>query len=51
LAIGKEKEVCGAHPIFDESLVVGSGGAIRNAVVTIADITKGEPMKPQSAVG
>ena len=51
LAIGKEKEVCGAHPIFDESLVVGSGGAIRNTVVTIADITKGEPMKPQSAVG
>jgi plastocyanin len=48
--IGKDKDVCGAHPIFDESLVVGSGGGIRNAVVTIADIAKGEPLKPESAV-
>jgi len=45
LANWQGQEVCGAHPIFDESLVVGSGGAIRNAVVTIADIAKGEPMK------
>jgi plastocyanin len=48
--IGKDKDVCGAHPIFDESLVVGSDGGIRNAVVTIADIAKGEPLKPESAV-
>lgn len=50
LAIGKDKDVCGAHPIFNESLVVGSGGGIRYAVVTIADIGKGEPLKPESAV-
>jgi plastocyanin len=48
--IGKDKDVCGVHPIFNESLVVGSGGGIRNAVVTIADIAKGEPLKPESAV-
>jgi len=48
--IGKDKDVCGAHPIFNESLVVGSGGGIRNAVVTIADIAKGAPLKPESAV-
>lgn len=50
VAIGKDKDVCGAHPLFNESLVVGSSGGIRNAVVTIADIAKGEPLKPESAV-
>lgn len=50
LEIGKDKDVCGVHPLFNQSLVVGSSGAIRNAVVTVADIAKGEPMKPESAV-
>jgi plastocyanin len=50
LEISKDKEVCGAHPLFDQSLVVSRGGGIRNAVVTIQDIARGEPTKPDSAV-
>jgi plastocyanin len=50
LEIGKDKEVCGAHPLFDQSLVVGSGGGISNAIVTVTDIARGEAMKPASAV-
>lgn len=50
LEIGKDKDVCGARPLFDQSLIVGSGRGIQNAVVTITDITKGEPMKPESVV-
>jgi plastocyanin len=50
VAIGKDKDVCGAHPIFNESLVVGHGGGIKNAVVMITDIAKGEPLKPESAI-
>ena len=50
VAIGKDKDVCGVHPIFDESLMVGRGGGIRNAVVTIADIARGEPLKPDSTI-
>ncbi len=50
LEISKDKEVCGARPLFDQSLVVGRGGAISNAVVTIEDIGRGEPIKPESAV-
>jgi plastocyanin len=50
LEIGKDKDVCGAHPLLDQSLVVGRGGGIANAVVTITDIARGEPMKPENAV-
>jgi plastocyanin len=50
LEIGKDKEVCGAHPLLDQSLVVGRGGGIANAVVTITDIARGEPIKPGSIV-
>jgi plastocyanin len=50
LEISKDKDVCGAHPLFDQSLVVGRGGGIRNAVVTIEDIAQGEPMKPETGV-
>jgi plastocyanin len=50
LEISKDKEVCGARPLFDQSLVVDSGGGIKNAVVTIEDIGRGEPIKPESAV-
>ncbi|HYD50307.1 MAG TPA: carboxypeptidase regulatory-like domain-containing protein [Terriglobales bacterium] len=38
----KDKEVCGQHKILDESLVVGSDGALKNAVVSITNITKGK---------
>lgn len=38
----KDKEVCGTHKLVDESLVVGGGGGIKNAVVSITNITKGK---------
>jgi plastocyanin len=44
LEIGKDKEVCGAHPIFDESLAIGPGGGIANAVVTIKNMSHGKPI-------
>ena len=50
LEISKDKDVCGAQPLYDQSLIVGSGGGIRNAVVSITDIDKGEPMKPLEGV-
>jgi plastocyanin len=50
LEISKDKEVCGAHPLLDQSLVVGRGGGIANAVATITDIERGIPMKPEGAV-
>jgi carboxypeptidase family protein len=50
LEIGKDKEVCSAHLLFDQSLVVGSGGGISNAVITVTDIARGVAMKPLSSV-
>jgi plastocyanin len=50
LEISKDKDVCGAHPLFDQSLVIANNGGIRNAVVTVTDIAKGEPMKPENGV-
>ncbi len=50
LEIGKDKDVCGAQPLFDQSLVVGSGGGIANAVVTITDIARGAAFKPEDGV-
>jgi len=46
LEISKDREVCGATPLYDESLIVNAGGGIANAVVSIADITKGVPLVP-----
>ncbi len=46
LEISKDREVCGATPLYDESLIVNAGGGIANAVVSIADITKGVPLAP-----
>lgn len=46
--ITKDKSVCGKEPHYDESLVVGKDGGIANAVVFIADITKGAPAKPKT---
>jgi carboxypeptidase family protein len=42
--ISKDREVCGATPLYDESLIVDAGGGIANAVVSIADIAKGVPL-------
>ena len=50
LEISKDKDVCGATPLFDQSLIVSSSGGIGNAVITITDIPKGEPMRPVNGV-
>jgi hypothetical protein len=41
----KDVEVCGAHPIADESLVVGPDGGVRHAVVSLAGVPP-EPLAP-----
>lgn len=48
--VTKDKEVCGQHEIKSESIVVGAGGGIENAVVSIASISKGKPMAAGSPV-
>ncbi|MGH7931704.1 MAG: carboxypeptidase regulatory-like domain-containing protein [Candidatus Binataceae bacterium] len=50
LEISKDKDVCGAKPLYEQSLLVGKNGAIRNAIVTLTGISKGEPLKPASGV-
>jgi plastocyanin len=50
LEVSKDKDVCGDRPLYDQSLVVGVNGGIANAVVTLADIQKGEPMTPLTGV-
>jgi plastocyanin len=42
LEISKDKDVCGAAPLYDQSLIVGLNGGVANAVVTITDIGKGK---------
>jgi plastocyanin len=49
LDITKDKEVCGVKEHFDESLVVGSGGGLQNAVVSITSISKGKAMEAKGA--
>jgi hypothetical protein len=46
IEISKDRDVCGATPHYDESLVVGADGGIANAVVSLADIAKGAPLTP-----
>jgi plastocyanin len=48
LDISRDKEVCGATPHFGEELIVGRGGGIKNAVVSISSIAQGEPAKPET---
>jgi plastocyanin len=43
--VTKDVEVCGVHPIVDESLVVGAGGGIRDVVLSLA----GAPSEPLPA--
>lgn len=40
----KDKEVCGAHELKTEDLLVSSGGGVENAVISITNISKGKPM-------
>jgi hypothetical protein len=49
LHVTKDRDVCGTR-INDPSMLVGRDGGIANAVVTITDISKGEPLKPDPAV-
>jgi hypothetical protein len=44
LDITKDKEVCGQKEHVDESLVVGSDGGVKNAVVAITNISQGKAM-------
>lgn len=44
--ISKDREVCGAVPHYDESLVVAPDGGIANAVISITDIASGAPLIP-----
>jgi hypothetical protein len=50
LAITKDREVCGTLPVYDQSLVIGRDRGVANAVVTVADIAQGQPLKPDPAV-
>jgi plastocyanin len=50
LDVSKDRAVCGAHPIYDQSLVVGKNDGIANVVVTLPDIEKGVPMSPATDV-
>jgi hypothetical protein len=42
--ITKDREVCGASPHYDQSLIVGADGGIADAVVSVANIEKGAPL-------
>jgi len=50
LEVSKDKDVCGAHPIYNESLMVGANGGIANAVVSLSGIQQGSLMAPLSGV-
>ena len=50
IEVTKDKEVCGQHEIKTESIMVGAGGGIENAVVSIASISKGKPMPTDGPV-
>lgn len=45
LEVTKDKEVCGKTEKVDETLVVGSNGGVKFAVVALTDITKGKAME------
>jgi hypothetical protein len=46
LEISKDRDVCGVHPLYDQSLLVAVDGGIANAVITIPDIKWPAPLKP-----
>jgi len=50
LAISKDREACGARPLYDESLVVGQDGGLSNVVVSLPDLNHGAPSKPTTVV-
>jgi hypothetical protein len=50
VTITKDREVCGATPLFEHSLVVGRDRGLANVVVTLSDTDHAPPLKPLSAV-
>jgi plastocyanin len=44
ITITKDEAVCGKTPLMDESLVVGAGGGVRNALVRIVDAKDAPPL-------
>jgi plastocyanin len=50
LDISKDRDVCGTRPQYEQSLIVGKGGGIANAIVSLPDIAKGKPLNPNPAV-
>jgi len=48
--VTKDKEVCGKSPKVDESLVVDEDGGVKNAVVSITNISKGKPFETAKPV-
>jgi len=50
LEVSKDKDVCGKAPLYDQSLAIGQGGGIENAVLAITNISEGEPLKPEKDV-
>jgi len=50
LEVTKDKEVCGAHEILSEELVVSPDGGLQDAVVSITNISKGKPFDASAPV-
>src|ERR1700680_2398054 len=50
LEVSKDKDVCGKIPLYGQSLVIGQGGGIENAVVTITNISRAVPLRPEKDV-
>ena len=50
LDVSKDRDVCGVHPLYDQSLLVGADRGIANVVVTIPGVTRGAPLKPETVV-
>jgi plastocyanin len=50
LKITRDNKVCGATEHLSQQLVVAADGGIRDAIVSIPDIEKGAPLKPERDV-
>ncbi|GIW39753.1 MAG: hypothetical protein KatS3mg076_0330 [Candidatus Binatia bacterium] len=50
LEVTKDTAVCGKEKHFDESLLVGPGGGLQNAVVSLVGISQGKAFSPEKRV-
>jgi hypothetical protein len=48
LDVSKDRDVCGAHPLYDQSLLVGPDRGIADAVVTIPSLKPRAALKPET---